>query len=110
MAPWNELSKKELREQYIASQAVVIKALGRVGGYLYENKEYHMDQYLPKIANINWKRNAIEWKQRVIRSNGRMITNSNVILLAGNVIKKYMELPLTEDEKSAEESHMNNQL
>ena len=115
MVPWNELrlkelSKKELREQYIASQAVVIKALGRVGGYLYENKEYHMDQYLPKIANINWKRNAIEWKQRVIRSNGRMITNSNAILLAGNVIKKYMELPLTEDEKSAEECYMNNQL
>ena len=113
MVPWNELiskelSKKELREQYIASQAVVIQAFGRVGGYLFENKEYSLDQYLPKIANINWKRNAPEWKQRVIRSNGRMITNSDAILLAGNVIKKYMELPLTEDEKSAEENYMNN--
>ena len=113
MVPWNELiskelSKKELREQYIASQAVVIQAFGRVGGYLFENKEYSLDQYLPKIANINWKRNAPEWKQRVIRSNGRMITNSDAILLAGNVIKKYMELPLSEDEKSAEENYMNN--
>lgn len=113
MVPWNELiskelSKKELREQYIASQAVVIQAFGRVGGYLFENKEYSLDQYLPKIANINWKRNAPEWKQRVIRSNGRMITNSDAILLAGNVIKKYMELPLAEDEKSAEEKYMNN--
>lgn len=113
MVPWNELilkelSKKELREQYIASQAVVIQAFGRVGGYLFENREYSLDQYLPKIANINWKRNAPEWKQRVIRSNGRMITNSDAVLLAGNVIKKYMELPLTEDEKSAEENYMNN--
>lgn len=113
MIPWNELiskelSKKELREQYIASQAVIIQAFGRVGGYLFENKEYSLDQYLPKIANINWKRNAPEWKQRVIRSNGRMITNSDAILLAGNVIKKYMELPLTEDEKSAEEKYMSN--
>lgn len=115
MVPWNELiskelSKKELREQYIASQAVVIQAFGRVGGYLFENKEYLLDLYLPKIVNINWKRNAPEWKQRVIRSNGRMITNSDAILLAGNVIKKYMELPLTEDEKSAEEKYMNNRL
>lgn len=115
MVPWKELiskelSKKELREQYIASQAVVIQAFGRVGGYLFEHGEYALNQYLPRIAGINWKRNASEWKQRVIRSNGRMITNSDAILLAGNVIKKYMELPLTEDEKNAEESHMNNRL
>ncbi len=115
MVPWNELvskelSKKELREQYIASQAVVIQAFGRVGGYLFDNKEYSLDQYLPKISSINWKRNAPEWKQRVIRNNGRMITNSGAILLAGNVIKKYMELPLTEDEKCAEDNYMNNRV
>lgn len=108
MVPWNEmaskeLSKKELREQYVASQAVVIQAFGRVGGFLFEHREYPLERYLPKIADINWKRNAEEWKQRVIRSNGRMINNADAILLAGNVIKRYMSLPLTEDEQSAEQ-------
>ena len=42
MMPWielekKEISKKELREQYIATQAVVIQAFGRVGSYLFEN-------------------------------------------------------------------------
>ncbi len=113
MVPWNdliskELSKTELREQYIAAQGVVIKAFGRVGGYLFEHDEYELDQYLPKIINVNWKRNAVQWKRRVIGNNGRMITNSNAVLLAGNVIKNYMELPLTEDEKNAEDKFMNN--
>ena len=103
-----ELSKTELREQYIAAQGVVIKAFGRVGGYLFEHDECELDQYLPKIINVNWKRNAVQWKRRVIGNNGRMITNSNAVLLAGNVIKNYMELPLTEDEKNAEDKFMNN--
>ena len=109
MLPWNELvkkeiSKKELREQYIATQAVVIQALGRVGACLYEDFEVDkIDSYVKKIELINWKRNSSDWKLRVIRSNGRMINNANAILLAGNIIKKHMDLPLTEDELTAEQ-------
>lgn len=115
MIPWNEvfrkeISKKELREQYIATQAVVIQAFGRIGAYLYEHPEYSMKQYLPAITKINWKRNSNDWKLRVIRSNGRMINNANAILLAGNVIKKYLNLPLTSDEDTAEKNFLNNTL
>lgn len=107
MVPWNEvknkeISKKELREQYIATQSVVIQALGRVGNYFYEHPEYELEVYLPTISNINWKRNSDNWKLRVIRSNGRMINNTDSIRLTGNVIKEYMGLPLTEDETFAE--------
>ena len=40
MSPWNdiknkEISKRELREHYIATQAVVIQAFGRIGAYLF---------------------------------------------------------------------------
>lgn len=109
MIPWvelekKEISKKELREQYIATQAVVIQAFGRVGAYLFEN--YNYDQiayYVKRIEKINWKRNSNDWKLRVIRSNGRMINNANAILLAGNIIKKYLDLPLTDDELTAEQ-------
>lgn len=115
MIPWNELqikelSKIELREQYIATQAVVIQAFGRVGAFFYDNQQYHMNDYLPSIATINWKRNAPEWKYRVIRSNGRMMNNADAILLTSNIIKKRMALPLTVDEETAEERFLMNSI
>lgn len=113
MEPWKEMqakeiSKKELREQYIATQAVVIQAFGRVGAYLYDNPKYMLNDYASNISKINWKRNADEWRLRVIRTNGRMINNADAILLAGNVIKKNMGLPLTQDEQSREEKFLKN--
>ncbi len=115
MVPWQELqnktiSKKELREQYIATQAVVIQAFGRVGAYLYDNREYQPQEVMSQLSTINWKRNAEEWRLRVIRNNGRMINNADAIVLAGNVIKDHIGLPLTEDEKKAENAFTNNYL
>lgn len=103
-----EISKKVLREQYIVTQGVVIQAFGRVGAYFYDHRELSIEEYAVRIEDINWKRNAEEWRFRVIRSNGRMINNAEAILLTGNVIKKYMKLPLTVDEQTAEEKFMKN--
>ena len=115
MSPWNdiknkEISKRELREHYIATQAVVIQAFGRIGAYLFEHPEYSLNQYLPQISKINWKRNSDDWKRRVIRSNGRMINNADAIILAGNVIKQHINLPLTDDEITAEQKFTKNKL
>ena len=103
-----EISKEELREQYLATQAVVIQAFGRIGAFLYDNPKYSVDDFAPLIRKINWKRNADDWRLRVIRSNGRMINNADAILLAANIIKKYTSIPLTDDEKTAEEIFLNN--
>ncbi|SEF62245.1 DNA sulfur modification protein DndB [Butyrivibrio sp. Su6] len=109
MIPWGDLknrdiSKMELREKYIATQAVIIQALGRVGGYLIEHQdEYDVDKAVSKLETIDWKRTAPEWVQRVIKPNGRMITSEKAILLAANNIKKRLELPLTDDEMIAEQ-------
>lgn len=108
MMPWNDLvkhqiSKTELREKYIAAQAVVLQALGRIGAYCYENIESDLlDSYLIKLEEIDWKRSAKCWKQRVIKQNGRMINNETAIILAANVIKQQMTIPLNEDEKAIE--------
>lgn len=115
MSPWNdikhkEISKRELREHYIATQAVVIQAFGRIGAYLFENPKYSLNKYLPQISKINWKRNSDDWKLRVIRSNGRMINNADAIILAGNVIKQHINLPLTDDEITAEQKFIKNKL
>lgn len=106
MTPWNELqhkelSKMDLREQYIASQAVVIQAFGKVGAQLYDSK-LDLEKHLPLIENINWKRSWDGWRLRVIRSNGRMINNESAILLTAIVIKQTIGLPLNEDEEAQE--------
>ncbi len=104
---WNELVKKEiskvdLRENYLITQGVVIQALGRVGAYFYANPEIEMNMYLTKLQDIDWRRNANQWKFRNIRSNGRMITSDKAILLTGNAIKQSIGIPLSEKEQDRE--------
>lgn len=106
MVPWIELqekriSKQELREKYIAAQAVVIQAFGRTGGYIYRSQD-NIEQHVQKIQGIDWRRKAQCWYLRVIKENGRMINSERAIMLASNVIKKQMEIELTEEEQLAE--------
>lgn len=108
MHQWKELmdhniTKVDLRENYIATQGIVIQALGRVGSYLYNNgidPEIHLT-YLEKI---NWSRNSKQWYLRAIGKNGRIITNKKAALLIANVIKKELGLGLTNEEENAESS------
>lgn len=107
IVPWNELQAKELskvdlRENYIATQGIVIQALGRVGRFFYDNPTLDMDQTLIGLQGINWKRSARKWRQRAIRENGRIITNKHAAILIANEIKKDLNIPLTEDEILAE--------
>ena len=79
MAQWKELQDREitkidLREQYIATQNVVIQALGIIGAYLHEHPRMNMEKKLVKLEKINWKRNAKPWKLRTIAENGKIIT------------------------------------
>ena len=110
MIPWNELQKKELskmdlREQYIATQAVIIQAFGKVGSQMYETR-CRVDEKLKLIEQINWRRSWDGWKLRVIRSNGRMINNESAISLAAIVIKQIIGLELSADEEAQEKSFL----
>ncbi|MDD3240515.1 MAG: DNA sulfur modification protein DndB [Lachnospira sp.] len=109
MRQWQELRHKEitkvdLRQNYIATQSIVIQALGRVGNYFYLNRDLKADEYLKKIDSINWSRNARQWYMRAISKNGRIITNKKAALLIANVIKKEMDIPLSREETDAEEA------
>lgn len=108
MTPWielknREISKKDLRENYISIQGVVIQALGRLGEYIYLNK-LNADEILAGLRDIDWKRSSKDWKNRTIRPNGRIIANETAILLTANQIKKKLGIPLTEDERSKEKT------
>ncbi len=107
MAQWQELQHKEitkidLREQYIATQSIVTQALGRLGNYFYCNPEVNMQGCIKKLDDINWNRNANIWYLRAISETGRIITNKKAALLIVNVLKTEMGLQLTKEEQNAE--------
>ena len=108
MKQWQELQNREitkidLRENFIATQSIVIQAFGRVGSFFYNN-EANLEEYLEKIEKINWSRNAKQWYLRAISKNGRIITNKKAAMLIANVIKEAIGIPLSQEEKNAEES------
>ena len=81
MRQWQELQNREitkidLRENFIATQSIVIQALGKVGNYFYMN-DTEMESYLERIEKINWSRNAKHWYMRAVGKNGRIITKKN---------------------------------
>ncbi|WP_285946303.1 DNA sulfur modification protein DndB [Thomasclavelia cocleata] len=111
MMQWNELQNKEiskvdLRENYIITQAVVIQSLGRVGNYFFTHKDKDMATILHLLREIDWRRSASEWKLRTIRANGRMINSDAAIILTANVIKKSLNIPLDNDESMREKKFL----
>lgn len=108
MCPWNkmvdrEITKKDLRELYIASQSVVIQAFGKLGAYYFEHSERDAEDDLNALKTIDWKRNANIWKMRVVRNDGRMIINERAVMLTSNVLKMHIGIELSDDEQIAED-------
>lgn len=109
MPQWKELERKELtkvdlRENYIATQGIVIQALGRIGADMYHKTDIDMNRCLYGLENIDWHRNADVWIMRAVNQSGRIITNKKAALLIANVIKRELGLPLTSDETAAEKN------
>lgn len=108
---WVELSKREiskvdLRENYIVTQGVVIQAFGVIGLYFYKNPEIDMTKFLFNLQKIDWKRSSSQWKLRVIRVDGKIITSNKAINLTSNQIKKEIGLPLSEEEEQREQQFL----
>ena len=108
ISPWNDLvnkevSKVDLRERYIVTQAIIIQALGILGNYFFTHKSANMD-VLGTIEKVDWLRNAECWKDRVVRQNGKIMNNAEAAKLACNVIKTIIGIPLDCDEQTLEDN------
>lgn len=105
--PWQELeqheiSKVDLREQYIVTQSVIIQVFGRLGNALLRTKKGALVKTLKPLSNIDWHRDSPIWQGRTIRANGRVINNEEAIILTCNVLKQALNLPLDSIEQSKE--------
>ena len=108
---WNELirheiSKVDLRENYIVTQGVVIQAFGVIGAYFYKNNINSIEGHLIKLRNIDWRRSAAQWKQRCIRNDGKIMTSNKAINLTAIKIKKEIGVDLSIEEKSMEQQFL----
>ena len=108
MREWNEmdngeLSKKDLRENYIVTQGVTILALGRLGKFYSEHPEISIEQSLTGLRSIDWLRNnTTYWLGRAIKSNGTINRSEHGIYLTYIQIKRHLGLPITDEEKKKE--------
>lgn len=108
IVPWNELSNKELskvdlREQFIVTQAIIIQSLGVLGNYYFTHPEVNMEQSISGIEKVDWLRSADCWKDRVVRTNGKIMNSTDAARLACNVLKQVIGIPLDSEDQMYED-------
>lgn len=107
---WNELlrreiTKRDLRENYIITLAVTLNALGRMGRYFYDHQDKDFIPYLTKLETVDWLRsNSNNWLSRTIRPNGKVMNSEEAVALTCNKIKQLIGVPLSKDEKAKEKA------
>lgn len=97
-----EITKKDLREEYVTTLGVTLLSFSRIGNWLYNNAQDELEEYICKFKNIDWQRSNDLWHERMIRQNGKIINNETAIYLIGNAIKSEIDMPLTRDEEKKE--------
>lgn len=96
------LTKKDLRENYIATLAITLNSLGRLGRTFYDDPNLKMESYLKKLKNVDWLRSNEDWKYRAIRENGKILNSDEATILMCSKIKTILGLELTKEEQQKE--------
>ena len=94
-----QIVKKSLREDYIITQNIVLYALGKIGGFIYNHKISNWDEYIEKLSSINWLRTNSEW-QGIAIEDGKISKKSTNVTLTYIKIKQLIGLELSEKEIS----------
>lgn len=99
-----KLAASEVRESYIHSHGIALQALGVAGNTLLKTWPDKWKSKLPKLKAIDWSRaNAKTWEGRAMIG-GRVSKATNNLVLTTNVVKQTFELPLTIEERRAEDA------
>lgn len=98
-----ELSKSDLKKNYILCLNITLLAFGKIGEYFYANKNIVIADTLIKLKSIDWSRdNKKDWGGRAIRENGKVNTGEKAAILISNRIKQLIGIPLSEEENRKE--------
>jgi DNA sulfur modification protein DndB len=92
----------EVREGYIHSHGIALQALGTAGNTLLKQYPKDWRKRLDALKEIDWSRsNAGVWEGRAMIGGRVSKVNTNIVL-ATNVIKKALSLPLNEEQQRVE--------
>mgnify|MGYP000388390798 FL=1 len=99
----SKMTSGEIRKDFVHSHGVLLQAFGKVGSAIYLNSRRSPNfKVLDKLSLIDFQRsNLTDWEGRVMIG-GRMSKASNSIVLASSLIKSYLGIDLTPEEKRAE--------
>jgi DNA sulfur modification protein DndB len=110
MPEWQQVRQRkmgaaEIRQDFIHSHSIVLKAIGRAGNALLRRDPSDWQSALAGLESINWSRsNAGLWEGRAMIG-GRVSKSSNNITLTTNVVKKSLGLDLAPEERRVEEAY-----
>jgi DNA sulfur modification protein DndB len=97
---WEKAARGELpafvvREECIHSSALVLHALGRIGGTLITPSADPVASYpvLDGLQRIDWRRSAPEWEGRAV-TGGRLAKSHTRVLLTAAAIRRALGMPL----------------
>lgn len=98
---WNdlltkEITKKDLKENYIVTLSITIQAFGKLGRIFYENKDLDYKNILSGLTYINWSRDNDEWIGITVRENGKVLNSEESISLTCKKIEKLLGLKIPE--------------
>jgi DNA sulfur modification protein DndB len=98
-----EVSPADLRKTYVHAHAIALASLARAGKSLIKARTRAWRRRLLPLRTLDWARsNTSLWEGRVMIA-GRISKTNVSVVLAGNVIKKKLDLPLDPDEQAIEE-------
>ena len=94
---WNELmrreiTKKDLKENYIITLAVTIQAFGKLGRRFYDDRSLDIVHELKGLKTINWSRDGEDWVGITIRRDGKVITSEEAISLTSKKIEDLLDI------------------
>lgn len=93
------LTSEDFRKNQISTHATMLRALGAVGGYLYETDPKHWKARLAALKSVNWSKDNAEWKGTVI-SGGSVQSSRQARLAAKVILRKHLGIV-----ESAETQH-----
>jgi DNA sulfur modification protein DndB len=108
---WGEVRERrmrspEVRADFIHSHGIVLAALGRIGNSLLrtDTDPQRWKSTLAKLASLDWSRtNTSLWEGRAMIG-GRVSKAANNVLLTTAAIRRHLKMPLTPDEKRADDA------
>lgn len=100
LAKERRISAADLRRDFIHAHALALAALARVGNTLLSQQRQTWKAPLKKLESLDWSRtNANMWEGRAMNA-GRLSKRSINVTLTGNLIKRHLDLPLTDVEQA----------